>query len=512
MVNRHFITESLLDDSNWEILGKLCFKYALTQLKNGNSELFYEYIKIGYNFVTCDCKNDWLNDEEELHNDYENLSDIDNWSIIKEDIIKLFVYTHSNYKLDAVVHWERNMPWRTDDSESESLTELRYYLVGKAYGNESEFQDNEKALEYFQKALNIKRTPRSLYWIGMLNERLKNSGVKYLYEATCNNVSSWCSCRKLKVHSEKLNLKLKEYDSETPSNAIIKQAFNKPDNEIAFCKILLNLLLTGRYKFENEVMFCKSSMTVFLNQLISSKEIFTPEYINYSLINYHDIFNTHRDKIEEAVLNNNKEPKEIEELPKLISQSKSQPYYRENWLEFQNIIDRYNIKKLYHFTDKSNLASIISNGALFSWSYCDLNNILITVPGGNSLSRELDMNKGVENYVRLSFSYNHPMMYVPPSRARNCVILEINPEVILFRNSKFADKNATRNDVEIGDSIEYFKKIKFEIATLPNHLNLSAEDKPYYQSEVLVYEKVLAEYILNLGSIAGSSKNDNLLF
>ena len=40
---------------------------------------------------------------------------------------------------------------------------------------------------------------------------------------------------------------------------------------------------------------------------------------------------------------------------------------KENCTEFQNIINRHNIKKLYHFTDFDNLESIIKHGGLYSW-------------------------------------------------------------------------------------------------------------------------------------------------
>ncbi len=37
-----------------------------------------------------------------------------------------------------------------------------------------------------------------------------------------------------------------------------------------------------------------------------------------------------------------------------------------NYLEYKEMMDRNGIKKLYHFTDWDNLASIVSNGGLYS--------------------------------------------------------------------------------------------------------------------------------------------------
>ncbi len=171
---------------------------------------------------------------------------------------------------------------------------------------------------------------------------------------------------------------------------------------------------------------------------------------------------------------------------------------KSDWHKYQNILNENNINTLYHFTDMENLQSIKRSGALYSWHYCLTNNIEIPVPGGGELSRQLDRRKGLQNYVRVSFTRSHPMMYVPPTRANNCVILEIDPEVIFWHKTKYADKNATRNDVNIGSTIEDFKRIKFNIVKLRNHFDLSETDKSYYQGEILVFEKIPVKYIRNL--------------
>lgn len=44
---------------------------------------------------------------------------------------------------------------------------------------------------------------------------------------------------------------------------------------------------------------------------------------------------------------------------------------KQNWQEYKAILDRYGITKLYHFTDRNNLESIIRNGGLYSWSDCE---------------------------------------------------------------------------------------------------------------------------------------------
>ena len=39
---------------------------------------------------------------------------------------------------------------------------------------------------------------------------------------------------------------------------------------------------------------------------------------------------------------------------------------RSNWQEFKALLERHNITKLYHFTDRDNLINIISHGGIYS--------------------------------------------------------------------------------------------------------------------------------------------------
>lgn len=50
---------------------------------------------------------------------------------------------------------------------------------------------------------------------------------------------------------------------------------------------------------------------------------------------------------------------------------------RSNWNDFKEILDQHHITRLYHFTDRDNLESIIKNGGLYSWADCDEKGIQI---------------------------------------------------------------------------------------------------------------------------------------
>ena len=119
---------------------------------------------------------------------------------------------------------------------------------------------------------------------------------------------------------------------------------------------------------------------------------------------------------------------------------------RNNYLSFKELIDFHKIKKLYHFTDRENLKSIIDNGGLYSWADCEAKGIKISKPGGGDLSKSLDRRDNLQNYVRVSFTAEHPMMYVAMNDGRitNPVVLEIDPEVIYDANTIFADRYGLR--------------------------------------------------------------------
>lgn len=165
-----------------------------------------------------------------------------------------------------------------------------------------------------------------------------------------------------------------------------------------------------------------------------------------------------------------------------------------------NYLRSKGITKLYHFTDRANIQSIIDNGGLYSWKACERKGITIRRPGGSQTSRSLDSYRGLENYVRLSFTRNHPMMFVAQDDGRICdpVILEIDLSVAGQSTTKFSDRNATKNGAIIASGYNGVKNIHFSTVRQYNHFDLSPDEKEFYQAEVLVYEKIPISCITNI--------------
>jgi len=159
---------------------------------------------------------------------------------------------------------------------------------------------------------------------------------------------------------------------------------------------------------------------------------------------------------------------------------------KSNWQDFKAILDQYGITKLYHFTDRSNLESIIKEGGLYSWMDCDKKGIKIIGDIPIYVARD-----SVEVWV-------NPKVFQLEGRISNPVILEIDPEVIYWKSSKYSDSNATRNDVCVGENLDAFKKIHFNSVKARTHFDLTDEEKPYFQAEILVKNFIPLECIKNI--------------
>lgn len=128
---------------------------------------------------------------------------------------------------------------------------------------------------------------------------------------------------------------------------------------------------------------------------------------------------------------------------------------RKDHRAYEDVLQQQGITKLFHFTDRENLDAIIRNGGLYSWADCEDKHITIAKPSGDMDSRGLDARAGLEHHVRLSFTRQHPMMYVAlrEERISNPVILEIDPQVVGWEGTKFADRNAIKTGARIGGSL-----------------------------------------------------------
>ena len=146
-------------------------------------------------------------------------------------------------------------------------------------------------------------------------------------------------------------------------------------------------------------------------------------------------------------------------------------------------LKRNGIEKLYHFTDAANLPSIEKHG-LMSASNLVESGIASTM-NSNDLSRSVDESTNLENFVRLSFCPNNPMMYVAYNEGRvsQPVRLEIKLEAVSRPGVRFTDCNAIRADARHSTNPSI---VRFDVVRAKTVFDVAVDLQRFYQAEVLV--------------------------
>lgn len=188
---------------------------------------------------------------------------------------------------------------------------------------------------------------------------------------------------------------------------------------------------------------------------------------------------------------------EISRLTALVTAKK------DNAQAFFNHLNLHGQRYFYHFTDEANLRSIRKFGGLYSWKYCERNNIAIPNAGGDYQSRGLDSRLGLQDYVRLSFCDDHPMAYRKQQEGANLVLLKIKIEVATFKDTIFSNINAATQDKsqnKFGPNLEDLQRVNFS-ATQRHYVSRNdGEIFHEHQAECMVKTFIPIEYIVNINN------------
>lgn len=119
---------------------------------------------------------------------------------------------------------------------------------------------------------------------------------------------------------------------------------------------------------------------------------------------------------------------------------------------------------LYHFTDTSNFPSIGTKG-LVSKAQMRKEGWWPDATGGNQLSWDLDSHRGIDKYVSLCMTKNHPMKYLAQKDGRlpEPRYLAIEPEILKIPGIRIAFGVANSNDVEILPVEDAIAKLDVEV-------------------------------------------------
>lgn len=173
---------------------------------------------------------------------------------------------------------------------------------------------------------------------------------------------------------------------------------------------------------------------------------------------------------------------------------------RKDYSKFKEILDKYQIKRFYHFTDRSNIESIVKNGGLYSWGDCIRKGIHVVHPGGDDLSHDLDSQESLQYYSRISICKRHPMMFYAMKEGRipNPVILEIDTDILYQDGNIFSDMNAVKGYANKGTSFSDFGKIHFTTALKSSQFDVDEDEREFFQAEILVKNHIPLNYITNI--------------
>lgn len=198
---------------------------------------------------------------------------------------------------------------------------------------------------------------------------------------------------------------------------------------------------------------------------------------------------------EEQRLKRLKEQRKKAAQEELIRHTKE---YKSDMAEISELFKEKGVIYLYHFTSEKNLQSIRDNGGLFSWDYCERNNITIPDQGGNSDSKALDRGKGWQDYVRLSFCEIHPMALKLKYAGKKMKKLLVKIDVAYFKTTIFTNMNATDNMCKHGESCTFLQtKVNFK----DTNAGYPIEDttiKKHKQAEIMIKRYIPIEYIVNI--------------
>ena len=160
---------------------------------------------------------------------------------------------------------------------------------------------------------------------------------------------------------------------------------------------------------------------------------------------------------------------------------------------FNKLKRKYGITSLWHFTDASNLESILKYGIL-SLDALVCKNIEPNYASSYG-SRVKDKNEGFSKYVRLSFVKDHPMYHVAKKdgRLKNPVWIEIDLNVLKKSGVEVSDKIAFSKDAK--HFLPYYIFYNIDFDSLVN--GTFEEQKEARKAEILIPNIIEPKYILN---------------
>lgn len=156
----------------------------------------------------------------------------------------------------------------------------------------------------------------------------------------------------------------------------------------------------------------------------------------------------------------------------------------------------------FHFTDTRNLELIKQHGLLSRRKMSKLG-IEIPAPGGNQWSRDSADRLGLDRYVSLSLTANHPMEYAARQggQIKKALYLPIRPDIIKVDGAMMTGGVSNKAGIVPEAPGEVLEKLDLEVIyrnTDWRDASIKERRKNAVKYEILIPDQVPLEYILNL--------------
>ncbi len=157
-------------------------------------------------------------------------------------------------------------------------------------------------------------------------------------------------------------------------------------------------------------------------------------------------------------------------------------------MSIKSTLSKYSITSVFHFTDKSNLKSIEKYG-LQSLKNIFQRGIEVSRFGAESMSHELDRQRGLDKYVHLAFTNDHPMYYVAKNRGNiiNPIWLEIDISVLFDYKTLFCDRVANQTNSNLFKAESVSQNINFSDMFYGGTFEAKKEAR---KAEILIFDKI----------------------
>jgi len=134
---------------------------------------------------------------------------------------------------------------------------------------------------------------------------------------------------------------------------------------------------------------------------------------------------------------------------------------RKNRMSIIETLKRNDINSVWHFTDISNLDSIVKYGILSLHELVE--NSIDAHFSADVLSHSLDRRYGLDEYVHLAFISDHPMYHNALKRGSidHGIWIELDLKVLLDDSVMFSDEVANKSGVKPFDYTKVEEKIDF---------------------------------------------------